>query len=160
MIKLRDPKSPIEIKHADECPGRDGVVKTVGSQDTVRCATCDRFLYNAPKTETGRAVRSVTTVHSNIKPKQRARILERATGACELCHTSGAPLHVGHLLSVARGIAEGLTDSEINSDENLAAFCDQCNLGMGKQPVPVRLVVAILIARTRRAAESKSEAAE
>lgn len=44
---------------------------------------------------------------------------------------------------------DGLTDEEINSDDNLAAFCDECNLGLGKQPVPLRLAVALVMARQR-----------
>ena len=41
----------------------------------------------------------------------------------------------------------GLTDDEVNDDENLAAMCEECNLGIGKQPLPLRTAIAILRAR-------------
>src|SRR5215831_19006688 len=111
------------------CGCEFGTITESGSQDVVRCLDCKRFCYNAPRVETGKAVRTVQTVHAAIKPKLRARILERATGRCELCGkgAEAAPLHVGHLLSVEQGIAGGLTDQEINHESNLAAFCDECN---------------------------------
>lgn len=129
------------------CGTTDGYLETRNGQDCVLCSACKRLNYNAPKTETGRAVRSVTTVHNGIKPNQRARILERATGACELCHASNKPLHVGHLLSVDEGLKLGLTELEINHDENLSAMCDECNLGLSSRPVPLRLLMAMLRAR-------------
>lgn len=131
------------------CNGTEGRIETKNGQDCVYCATCGRWQYNAPKTETGREVRTVTTVHEGIKPKQRARILLRASGRCELCGKSDSPLHVGHLLSVKHGLMQGLTELELNDDENLAAFCDECNLGLGDEPVPLRLAIAITMARLR-----------
>lgn len=116
-------------------------------QDTVRCLTCDRFQYNAPRTETGRAVRSVRTVHKGIRPSDRSRILERDGYRCVLCCATGVPLHIGHIVSVEHGIATGLTDDELNHDENLIAECEECNLGNGSQPIPLRTAVAILRAR-------------
>lgn len=155
-IALRDPASPKERRHWDECPCREGVLRTSGNQDTVRCAGCGLFLYNAPKTETGRAERTVTTVHNGIKPKQRARVLMRDAGRCRLCKAEGVPLHVGHILSVERGLAQGLTEAQLNSDSNLLALCDQCNLGMSKSPMPLWLVVGLLVAGT----ENESEVGE
>jgi hypothetical protein len=110
---------------------------------------CGLFQYNAPRVETGRAVRSVTTVHNGIGPKQRARVLMRDGNACAICHASDKPLHVGHLLSVEVGLECGLTEVELNDDENLAAMCDECNLGLSDRPVPLRLAVAILKANIR-----------
>lgn len=130
------------------CGHEFGSIEMKGGQDCVYCGICGKHQYNAPKTETGRAVRTVTTVHNGIKPGQRSRILLRANSSCELCHSVSKPLHVGHLLSVNDGVRQGLTDAEINSDENLAAMCDECNLGLSDEPVPVRLLIAILKART------------
>jgi 5-methylcytosine-specific restriction endonuclease McrA len=130
------------------CDCSAGYIETRNGQDCVFCSACGKHSYNAPKTETGREARSVSSVHNGIKPKQRSRIIERATGRCELCGAKGN-LHVGHLVSVVYGVAKGLTDSEINSDENLAAMCDECNLGIGANPVPLRLAVAMVMARTR-----------
>lgn len=130
------------------CGGELGRIETRNGQDCVFCAKCGKHQYNAPKTETGRKTRSVSTTHEGVSPKQRARILERATGRCELCG-SRTDLHVGHLLSVVEGHARGLTDQEINSDENLSAMCSACNLGVGRQVVPLRLAIAMVLARVR-----------
>lgn len=114
--------------------------------------------YNAPRTETGRAVRSVTTVHKQIKPSLRAKILQRDNHRCVLCHSIGIPLHVGHIVSVEAGMATGLTDAEINDEENLIAQCEECNLGQGAQPIPLRTAIAIL--RARITWRNKYEASE
>jgi hypothetical protein len=133
------------------CGGTTGVIVTKGPQDTVRCDSCDRYLYCAPKTETGRAVRSTSTVHAAIRPKQRSRIIERANARCERCGKPAAMsttgLHVGHILSVADGLNHGLTEDIINSDDNLIAECDECNSGHGAGSLPVRLFVTLLMAR-------------
>lgn len=131
------------------CGSEYGVLILRGGQNCVYCADCGRWLYNAPKTETGQATRSVSTIHNGIKPKQRSRIIERATGRCELCG-NGIALHVGHLLSVLDGIALGLTEFELNNDENLAAMCEECNLGIGSLPISPRLYVALLARRIER----------
>ncbi len=130
------------------CGGTDGRVESRGGQDCVFCMECGKFAYNAPRTETGREVRTVSTVHEAIKPKQRARIIARATLHCELCGASGL-LHVGHIVSVKRSVSLGWTDAEINDDENLAAMCEQCNLGLGADMVPLRIILAIYMRRLR-----------
>jgi hypothetical protein len=58
------------------CGCGDGTVAMVNGQDTVRCAECERFCYNAPRTETGRPRRSLRT-RPQVSPGQRARILLR-----------------------------------------------------------------------------------
>ena len=136
-LNLRDPCA---------CGSSVGTILTKNGQDTVRCLGCDRWQYNAPKTETGRKARSVSTVHEAIKPAQRARIILRSSGFCELCGASGN-LHVGHIVSVDDGLAHGLSDREINDDENLATMCEECNLGLGAQTLPLRLAISILRAR-------------
>lgn len=141
MIQMRQP--------CKKCQHSDGSIATVNGQDTVRCSQCDTFQYNAPKTETGRKVRTISTTHEMISASLRARILERATGRCEICG-SGKDLHVGHVLSVADGHAEGLTDQEINNPDNLAAMCAACNLGQGSISLPPRFLAALL--HRRRAA--------
>lgn len=124
-----------------------GVLQEKNGQDTVRCAKCGRHCYNAPRTETGRAVRSVETIHRSIKPSDRVRILERDGYACVLCRTKEGILHVGHMISVDAGLQYGLSDEEINDDENLIAMCEACNLGYGKRPIPLRVAIAIVRAR-------------
>jgi hypothetical protein len=44
---------------------------------------------------------------------------------------------------------QGLTEIEINDDENLAALCEECNLGLGDETVPLRLAIAMVLARVR-----------
>ena len=131
-----------------KCDTIEGRIETRNKQDCVFCAKCGRHCYNAPKTETGRAVRSLTTVHNGIKPQQRTRILLRANCHCELCGRLG-DLHVGHLVSVKDGIDRGMTETEINDDENLAAMCDECNSGLGKETVPLRLAIAMVLIRIK-----------
>lgn len=128
------------------CGGLTGYIEVRTGQNCVHCSHCDQWVYNAPKTETGQRDRSVTTVHNGIKPKQRLRILERSTCRCEFCGSSGN-LHVGHILSVKDGLDYGLTDIEINHDENLAALCEECNLGMGKASMAPRIYAALLLRR-------------
>lgn len=131
------------------CGTTTGRMETRNGQDCVFCSQCNRLQYNAPKTETGREIRTVTTIHNGIKPKQRARILDRDSGRCALCGAAGN-LHVGHLLSVHDGVAGGMTEAELNDDENLAAMCDECNLGLSDTTVSVRLVIAIIRARLKQ----------
>ena len=58
-------------KPCKECGHRYGSIDTRGGQDCVYCGKCDAYQYNAPKTETGRKPRSLSTTHALIKPKQR-----------------------------------------------------------------------------------------
>lgn len=140
------------------CGGEEGRIETRNGQDCVFCLKCGCHCYNAPKTETGRAVRSVSTARKDIKPAQRARILMRASGHCELCGKTEGIMHVGHLLSVKDAMSGGLTETEIGDDENLAAFCEECNLGIGEQTVPLRLVIGIQLARIRNRTARKDTA--
>lgn len=139
------------------CGGADGILRTVSGQDTVRCFDCGKHLYNAPKTETGRASRTIKGTHRALSASVKARVIVRAGKRCELCNATDAVLHAGHMLSVkdAMGsvLAErlALTDAEINSDENLAAMCEDCNGGLGSETIPLRLAFAILKARTKHA---------
>lgn len=133
-------------KPCPECSGTTGRIVERNGQDTVRCTGCSRFQYNAPRVETGREQRSVTTVHEAIRPKQRARILSRASARCEVCGARGN-LHVGHIVSVVVGLNFGLTEAELNDDENLMCLCEECNLGQGKEPMPLRLAIVVLRAR-------------
>lgn len=134
----------VPCKHCD-CDF--GYIEDKKGQAVVRCDECNAYAYCAPKTETGRKRRSVKTTHAAIRPKQRRRILERANGCCEVCHNGSRNLHVGHVVSVEDGHKVGLTDREMNSDENLIAECEECNLGNGSKTMPIRLFMAILKSR-------------
>lgn len=128
------------------CGGIEGVIVEKNGQDTVRCAACNAFAYNAPRTETGRAQRSVSTVHAGIKPGKRSRVLERAGAKCEICGARGN-LHVGHILSVADGLKQGLSEAQLNSEDNLLASCEECNLGQGDRSLPPWLAIALVRCR-------------
>lgn len=132
------------------CGSSTGKLTEKGSQDVVYCSN-GHYCYCAPRAETGKPVRNVKT-RGALPPKVRARVIERATGRCEMCGKrpdSMAELHVAHLLSVQDGKEGGLSEEDVNSLENLAAMCDECNLGLGKRTVPLRLAVAMVMARCK-----------
>ncbi len=135
------------------CGSEIGTLTETGAQDVVRCI-CGKFQYNAPRVETGKAVRSTSTVHAAIKAGTRASVLIRGNCRCEICGKrvtdTTTELHVGHVVSVKRGIEMGLSDAEINDEENLMSQCAECNLGMAAEPLPLRLLVNVLMARLRR----------
>ncbi len=145
------PERP-DCKH---CGGREGRLEARNGQDCVICIGCDKLAYNAPKTETGKERRSISTSRAGLKPKQRYRIIERANGACELCGVRGRHMQVDHLLSLDDAHSDllaklELTDRELNdTDDNLAAMCEECNAGKGNMSIPPRLFVALLLARTK-----------
>lgn len=111
------------------CQSDEAFILRRGNQATVRCASCHRHLYNAPKTETGDAPRTVRTLRPGLKPSQQARVLNRDRGRCVLCSTTDS-LTIAHLLSIEDGLALGATVDELNSDANLAAMCEACNIGL------------------------------
>lgn len=133
------------------CGIRDAALFPKNGQNTILCARCGRLLYNAPKTETGEAPRTVATVRQNIKPSQQARIFDRDHARCVLCGRGDVPLTVGHLLSVADGVSLGAIESELNDDVNLAAMCESCNLGMGGRSVSPATYARILLHLIRAA---------
>jgi ribosomal protein S14 len=114
------------------------------------CVDCGRHQKFLSKAAAGIEKRTVQSTHAAIRPKDRARIIERATGRCELCGRRDVILNVSHFLSVAEGHKAGLTDEEINCDENLSCMCEECNLGIGRKPFPLRLAVAIIRARNTK----------
>lgn len=132
------------------CGHTKGIVTERNGQDVVRCIACGTHCYNRPKTESGKPQRSVRT-RPDIDPSTKARILERDNYTCVMCHRADLPLHIGHLLSVADGKTLGATEAELYDDENLAAMCEECNLGLGWRSVSLRLVYRILLARIRGA---------
>jgi hypothetical protein len=129
------------------CGGREARLERRSGQACLFCANCGAFQYNAPKGELGEVPRAVS-LHG-IPASQRARILDRATGRCELCGAGGV-LHIAHLLSVADGVRDNVPDDVIKSDHNLAVTCEECNLGLGSLSVSPRLYIALLMRRGQR----------
>jgi hypothetical protein len=119
------------------CGGRFGNIITVSSQDTVRCCGCQKYLYNAARTETGRPRQSLRT-RPNVSPNQRARILLADISRCVICKRTDVPLEIGHMISVRDGRRQGLSDAELYSDENLCGMCAQCNSGLGGNSLPAQ----------------------
>jgi hypothetical protein len=128
-----------------KCNGSNGHIETRNGQDCVFC-DCGRYQYNAPKSETGREVRSVRT-RQDISPSQRYRVMERANRTCELCNKKDCNLHVDHALSVDAAKSQGLNESIYNSDENLIVLCEECNSGKSDMALPVRILIGILMTR-------------
>ena len=131
------------------CTSSFGRIVERNGQKCVYCSACDRWVYNAPRTETGDRQRSVSTVHAAIKPKTRSHVLLRAGSRCELCGVGidDTVMHVGHLISIEDGLKEGLTEKELNHQENLAAMCWECNLGIGKDATPLRTLLRVTALR-------------
>jgi 5-methylcytosine-specific restriction endonuclease McrA len=139
------------------CDTTDALLVIRGNQAVVRCAQCHRHLYNAPKTETGARRRTVKTLRTTIRPAQQARILNRDRGRCILCGST-EELTIGHLLSIEDGARLGATEFELNSDANLAAMCEACNLGLlhsAKSVTP--RTFAVLVWRLVQAELTRSE---
>jgi len=131
------------------CGSVTGRTETRNGQDCVFCASCGRFQYNRPRDESGRDIRRLRT-RPDLKPSQRARVLDRDSGCCVLCHRADLPLDVGHLVSVDDGRKLGMTDAELFDDENLAAMCAVCNSGYSERSVSPRIFAALIRARIGR----------
>lgn len=146
--KLRNhvdnPPHPLR-KPCVRCGEVRGRIEPTNGQDVLRCLN-GHFQYNAPKTETGREVRSISSVR-HTAPSQRYRLLERAHGKCELC-SSPFDLHIAHFLSIKDGF-DFLTDVQIESDENKAVLCAECNLGESHRSMPLWLIAGILYKRAK-----------
>lgn len=117
-------------------------------QAMINCAACGAWVYNAPKAELGEEPSQVRT-RRNIKPGKKTRILSRDNHTCVACHSPDRPLHVGHLVSLEDGRALGATDEELDDEANLAAMCDECNLGLGRESVNPRLMLRCIRANIR-----------
>ncbi len=135
-----------------ECDGTEGTIETKSNQDCLTCNTCNRFQRNVSKVDSGRKPRTVKTTHDAIKTSVKNLVLHRCNGFCELCG-KGPPfaiLQVSHIISVEYGHDHGLTDDQINDQENLIALCDECNLGGGKECLPLRFALRVVWARLGR----------
>lgn len=122
-----------------------GWIARKGVQDCVYCIQCGGYCYNASRAETGNPVAHVNSRH-NISSSQRGRILNRDNCRCVFCGASGesVELQIGHLISVQESAELGVMDRDLQSDENLAACCPDCNLGLGKSSVSARLLAALI----------------
>lgn len=130
-----------------QCGTTEGYIIERGSQDVMRCVICDAYQYCAPRTETGKAVRTLAS-RPNIKPSTRARILHEHDYACVCCgrRAPDVSLDLGHLISRDDAARAGfLDDPLIDSEWNLAPMCQECN--SGQRPlgtVSIRLIYRVL----------------
>lgn len=130
----------------------DGTIQEVSGQAVVRCASCGRQCYNAPKVETGAPQRTVKS-RPDLKFGQRERILNAHGSRCFHCGrtpSDGIVLHIAHALSVKEGRDQGASDIELWDDSNLYPACEECNLEMGSQSLEPVLLLRLIRARIRR----------
>ena len=131
------------------CGEKRGYVEFKNGQDVVYCLACDAYAYCAPRSETGKPQRRVRT-RPDIKPSQKVRVLLRDGGRCVICYADDKPLHVGHLIGLDEGRQVGATDEELFDDENLAAMCEECNLGLGSEQLSIVALLRVLRIRRKR----------
>lgn len=143
-----DPPYPLRSPCPD-CGSESGRVEERNGQACIWCLSCSRFLYNAPKKERGLA--PDTTRTDGISPSLRQRVAYRANFQCELCGATERVMHVGHLVSEYDLRTSGLPPEAVRNFDNLAWCCDQCNLGMGRQSLPLHQALVFLWRRSRGA---------
>jgi 5-methylcytosine-specific restriction endonuclease McrA len=145
--------TPYEMRTpCGKCGNRYGTITTKHLQDVVNCAVCGTYAYCAPRVETGRAQRTLRT-RPDIAPSRRWRILETHDHKCVGCGASG-DLQLDHLISRSDADAHGFLDSIIDSDDNLAPMCPECN--SGKRPTgsaSIRLMYRLLTIKAKAAGQ-------
>lgn len=142
-----NPPTGIYLRTPCKCGWIYGKIHPKGGQNCVYCTECDAFQYNAPKVETGQKKRSISTIRNQPKPKQRSRILSLDSYRCGLCHATDKPLQIGHIVSVKDCLSLRWRVKQINSDDNLFAICEECNLGESSQSLPKEIADRILSSR-------------
>jgi hypothetical protein len=126
-----------------------GKLKTKGGQDCIYCE-CGRHNYNAPKVETGRAVRRLSE-RPDIKPSRKWRILDTHGHRCVACGEHEKHLQIAHLISREDADRHGFLDEIIDSDLNLVPMCAECNSGQRPHgSVSVQLMYRCLLVSTKR----------
>lgn len=133
------------------CGASLAIARPNGPHWEARCGTCDRHLKFVSKAELGIKPITAKVIHEGITKGQRLRLLLRANCRCELCgaRIEEGNFHASHIVPVEYGVKQGLSPSEVNSDENLMALCAPCNQGMSKMVLPLRTMVMVLFARTQ-----------
>jgi 5-methylcytosine-specific restriction endonuclease McrA len=130
--------------------------RAVNGQAVVYCATCRRFAYNAPKSETGTPQRRLRS-REDLRVGQRERILERDNATCLSCgrRPPEVILHVAHMISVADCIAlGGFGSDDYNDDSNLYTACEECNLRQGRRSLPPSHMIRMILLHNRRKREN------
>jgi 5-methylcytosine-specific restriction endonuclease McrA len=147
-------ETPITARQpCPNCNSTDALRSDKNGQATVRCRKCRKFLYNAPKVETGERPRTVQAVRPDVKPRVQQQVFERDAQACVLCHRDDVPLTIGHVVSVRDAEELGEVGPWLSSPENLVAMCEACNAGLGATSLLpttyARIVLRLLKAHRR-----------
>lgn len=123
-------ENTITMRTPCPCGGTQGHIETRGGQDCVYCTTCSQYRYNAPRTETGRKKRSLSS-REGITPSARARILDRYQHACVNCgrRAPEVRLELDHIIPRHLAHEHNMLDDIIDSEWNLAPACAECNSG-------------------------------
>ena len=134
-------------KPCTQCGCVDGYISERNGQACVFCDGCGRYQYNAPKHERGLAPKPLRV--DGVSLSARYRVMEAASFRCELCGASGdtETLHIGHLVSVKEASTHGIPSEWVDDEDNLACLCDRCNLGMGKNSMPLHTLLVFLMRR-------------
>ena len=118
------------LREQCQCGSTTGTIVEKNGQDCVYCTSCERWLYNAPRMETGRAVRTLSS-RPDITPSQRAHVLATHDHACVGCgkRPPEVRLELDHIISREMAEAYDMLDALIDSHWNLAPMCGECNSG-------------------------------
>lgn len=150
----------MEISHplrepCPQCKWTEGRIDERNGQACVFCASCGKWLYNAPKKERGLVPESVRT--QDISPSLRYKIMERARFRCEFCGKDAAAssFHVGHIVSVKDLRTGGLPEHFYDDPENLLWLCSECNLGQGSHSLTLH---EVLVFTMRRQTQGRGDA--
>lgn len=130
-------------------------ITPTGPSLVARCERCSTFQRNVPRAEVGLAPKTVRS--SGIKPKVRARVLDRFGHACMSCGRMPpeVALHVDHIIPRELAKRYGLYDELIEDELNLAPQCVECNLGKSDAIFSARSIRLML--RCLRVAKAAQE---
>jgi ribosomal protein S27E len=123
-----------------KCGNSDGFYELQNGQRVVRCQSCNKACYNAPKGELGLTDKP-ESYRKNFSDGMKTEILGRDGYKCVCCGRSpavdGVTLHLAHIISVHQ--AELLDKkygtnmrSFLNKAINLFSCCSECNADQGK----------------------------
>lgn len=137
--------STYTLREPCRCGGTTGTVTVKGGQDLLHCTDCGRWQYNQPRTESGRKERTLAT-REGLTVGQRARVLETHGHACVYCgkRPPEVRLEIEHLIPRALAEKYGMLDELIDSADNLAPACPECNSGQRHAPFTPRRVALIV----------------
>ncbi len=142
-----------------KCGSTVGYIIRKNGQDCLYCSVCDRYQYNAPRSERG--LRPVELRKDNdVSLTIEYKVIERANYRCEFCGASPQDdpdrvFHVSHLLSVEDIKQYDFPPELVKHFDNLAWLCDRHNLGMGKTSLSTHQLLLWVLRRLERENKAK-----